>query len=90
MIPLNPFYPIPAMQMFPMPEDFELPEGVKVGDTFAAMAEIRLEAGNKLTLVSLEGSECGCGEEGDEESEDDGESGFVNQVEIKFGKASLD
>jgi hypothetical protein len=84
---------MPGIKGFPIPEGFELPEEVKVGDTFAAMAELRLDANNMLTLVSLEGSECSCGEGGDSEDEDESESeseaNFLGQVEIKFGKASL-
>lgn len=82
------------MTSFPVPPEFEVPEGTKAGDTFEAMAELRLEPDGKLTLVSLEGCECG----GEKEMEDDGEpeddsatgKGFVNQVEIKFGSAGLD
>lgn len=92
------------MTSFPAPSDFQVPEDLAAGDTFEAMAELRLEPDGKLTLVRLDGSECGCGkEEGedekgeDEEGEDEGpERGshkgksFVNQVEIKFGSAGLD
>jgi hypothetical protein len=84
------------MTSFPTPEGFEIPEGTKEGDTFEAMAELRLDAGNRLTLISLEGCECEMGEEG-EEGEDAGPEGekgkgksFVNQVEIKIGSAGLD
>ena len=87
------------MASFPTPEGFEIPEGTKEGDTFEAMATLRLDAGGRLTLVNLEGHECGCGmgeegEEEDEEEEPEGEprkgKSFVNQVEIKFGAAGLD
>lgn len=90
------------MATFPAPKDFEIPEGTQEGDTFEAMATLRLDAGGRLTLVSLEGCECeddmGEGEgESDGESEGEGPEGapshgksFVNQVEIKFGSAGLD
>ena len=86
------------MASFPTPEDFEIPEGTKEGDTFEAMATLRLDAGGRLTLVSLEGCECegdmGEGEDDgeDSESEDEATSGksFVNQIELKFGSAGLD
>lgn len=80
------------MTSFPVPPEFEVPEGKKAGDTFEAMAELRLEPDGKLTLVSLEGCECGEEMEDDGEPEDDSApgKGFVNQVEIKFGSAGLD
>lgn len=83
------------MASFPVPEGFEIPEGTKEGDTFEAMVELRLDAGGRLSLVSLEG--CECEEEMEEEGEDEGPEGgkskgksFVNQVEIKLGSAGLD
>lgn len=85
------------MASFPTPEGFEIPEGTKEGDTFDAMATLRLDAGGRLTLVSLEGHECGSGEGEESDDEEEGPEGgphkgksFVNQVEIKFGSAGLD
>jgi len=86
------------MASFPTPEGFEIPEGMKEGDTFEAMAELRLEAGGRLSLVSLEGCECEDEMDGEEDyGEDAGPEGgkgkgksFVNQVEIKLGSAGLD
>lgn len=90
------------MATFPAPEDFEIPEGVKPGDTFSAMADLRLEADGNLSLVSLDGCDC---ESEEDDSEDDGEGedemggmgkgphdskGFLNQIEIKLGAAGLD
>lgn len=87
------------MHSFPTPEGFEVPQGLKEGDTFEAMAEFQIESDGKLTLVGVEGCECecDCGCEGEDEDEgSDGEyskgkgKGFVNQVEIRFGTAGLD
>ena len=87
------------MHSFPTPEGFEVPQGLKEGDTFEAMAEFQIESDGKLTLVGVEGCECecDCGWEGEDEDEgSDGEyskgkgKGFVNQVEIRFGTAGLD
>jgi hypothetical protein len=82
---------------FPAPADFEVPDNIEAGDTFEAMAELRLEPDGRLTLVGLDGYECGCKDTEEDEDEDEGpESGphkgksFVNQVEIKFGSAGLD
>mgnify|MGYP000087085916 CR=1 FL=1 len=87
------------MHSFPTPEGFGVPQGLKEGDTFEAMAEFQIESDGKLTLVGVEGCECecDCGCEGEDEDEgSDGEyskgkgKGFVNQVEIRFGTAGLD
>lgn len=88
------------MTSFPTPDGFEVPAGVEEGSTFDAMATLRLDAGGVLTLLSLEGHECGCGmseeADDDEEEEEEGPEGgphqgksFVNQVEINFGSAGL-
>jgi hypothetical protein len=80
---------------FPAPEDFEMPEGVSPGDTFEAMAELRLEKNGTLTVVSLEGCDCEDGGEMEKEDEGGGENGghkkgagFLNQIEILLGGAS--
>lgn len=88
------------MHSFLTPEGFEVPQGLKEGDTFEAMAEFQIDSDGKLTLVGVEGCECecDCGCEGEDEEEEgsDGEyskgkgKGFVNQVEIRFGTAGLD
>lgn len=87
------------MHSFPTPEGFEVPQGLKEGDTFEAMAEFQIESDGKLTLVGVEGCECECDcgcEDEDEDEGSDGEyskgkgKGFVNQVEIRFGTAGLD
>jgi len=97
--PPQPCTPLTTMHSFPTPEGFEIPQGLKEGDTFEAMAEFQIDADNQLTLVGLEGCdcECDCGcEEEDEDEGSDGEygknngKGFVNQIEIKFGSAGLD
>lgn len=41
---------------FDAPKGFELPEDVAEGDTFDAMASIKLGKGGKLMLVSLDGA----------------------------------
>lgn len=82
------------MPSFPIPEGFEIPEGLKEGDTFEAMAELQVESDGKVSIVSLEGCECEDEMDGeDDESEDEygkGKGGFVNQIELKFGTAGLD
>lgn len=84
------------MHSFSTPEGFEIPQGLKEGDTFEAMAEFQIDSDNQLTLVSLEGCECEDEEDEDEDEGSEGEygkgkgKGFVNQIEIKFGSAGLD
>jgi len=78
------------MTSLPTPEGFEIPEGTKEGDTFEAMAELRLDAGGRLTLISLEGCDCEMGEDAGPEGEKGKGKSFVSQVEIKIGSAGLD
>ena len=42
--------------MFQAPKDFEMPEGLKEGDTFDAMATFVMKPGGMLGIEALEGS----------------------------------
>jgi hypothetical protein len=59
---------------FDAPEGFEMPEGLAEGDTFDAMATLKLGEEGKLVLVSLDGVALG-GSDEEEEDDEEGEEG---------------
>ena len=72
-----------------VPEGFEVPEGVKSGDTFEAMTTYRLDKDGRLCVQEIEGNplpgEKGetAAEEGAEGSEEEGEYGPKGETPMK-------
>lgn len=67
--------------MFQAPKDFEMPEGLKEGDTFDAMATFVMKPGGMLGIEALEGSPVGTSEEDEESSDDQAEDKMENEEE---------
>lgn len=63
-----------------VPEGFDVPEGIKPGDTFEAMSTYRLKEDGGLCLEAVEGNELpGKKEESSEEMEDEGEEEYAEE-----------
>lgn len=76
------------MPTFPVPPDFELPEGVTEGQEFSAVGTFVLE-GDKLTIKAVDDAPIEGYEDGEEESEapveDTGEEeSFTSAVEKRM------
>jgi len=74
------------------PDGFSLPEGVKPGAKFEAVASITMGKDGRICLKELDGFEVGS--EKEEEYEDDDESedtggGFLNKMEETFSKNGM-
>lgn len=66
--------------MFQAPKDFDMPEGLKEGDTFDAMATFVVKSDGMLGIESVEGSPIGAGQEDEESSSDQSEDEMENEM----------
>ncbi len=74
------------------PDGFSLPEGVKPGAKFEAVASLTMGKDGRICLKELDGKEVGSEkEEDDDESEDEKESsgGFLDKMEQTFTKNGM-
>ena len=82
---------------FEAPEGFEIPGGVKLGDTFESLATVELCEGGKLCLRAIDGVPVTSSEsEEDKESEENEETdqindngGFLDAIEKRAAKESM-
>jgi len=68
---------------FTPPAGLQLPHGKKVGDTFEAVAQLRIEDGGKLCLEALNGVSIEGDDDGEDDTKDDSSSepDFLTAVE---------
>lgn len=73
------------------PDGFDMPEGVKVGKEFEAVASLTMTKDGRICLKKLDGIEIGGEkEEGEDESDEkDAGGGFLDSMEKTFSENGM-